>query len=259
MDFLKKHYEKLILSVVLLVVAGTAFWLVQKVDSVRTSLAEQLNQTGATKKKPLKPVDLTNDVAALQQLSQPYQIDLSKGHSVFNPIRWIRGNDGTPRPDPRLDLASVVKLVGTKPLNLTLVYLGPTGTGDPYRYQFSVTRDYEKKVSNRRPITISLTEGTKNDWFYLREVRGPKESAGEVVIELIEGGERATLQKDKPFSRPRGYQADLKFEAKDFPARRVDDSITIAGTAYKIVAIGKDEVVVSAPNGTRTTIKLSTP
>ncbi|MCW5556717.1 MAG: hypothetical protein KIT22_02570 [Verrucomicrobiae bacterium] len=260
MDFLKKHYEKLILSVVLLVVAGTAFWLVQKVDTVRTTLAEQLNQTVGGKKKALKPADLTNDVVALQQLSQPYELELSKGHSVFNPIRWIRGTDGAPRPDPGLDLASVVKLVDTKPLNLLVVYLGPTGTGDPYRYQFNVTREYDKKVSNRRSITVSLVEGTKNDWFYLREVHGPKDSAGEVVIELIEGGERATLQKDKPFARVRGYQADLKYEAKDFPARRVDDSINIAGTAYKIVAIGKDEVVVSAPNGTRTTIKkLSTP
>jgi hypothetical protein len=259
MDFLKKHYEKLILSVVLLVVAGAAFWLVQKVDSVRTSLAEQLNQTVGGKKKALKQVDLTNDVVALRQLSQPYQLDLSGGHSVFNPIRWIRGSDGTPKPDPRLDLANVLKLVATKPLDLIVVYLGPTGTGEPFRYQFSVTREYDKKVSNRRSITVSLTEGTKNDWFYLREVRGPKESAGEVVLELIEGGERVTLQKDKPFHKTRGHQADLKFENKDFPGRRVDDSITIAATAYKIVAIGKDEIVVSAPNGTRTTIKLSTP
>jgi hypothetical protein len=258
MDFLKKHYEKLILSVVLLVVAGAAFWLTQRVESVRTTLEEQLKLTVGMKKKALKPVDLAGDVAALKQLSEPSDLDLSSKHNVFNPIRWIRGADGVPKPDPRRDLANSLKLVATSPLNLTVVYLGPTGTGDPYRYQFSVSRDYEKKVSSRRPVTVSLTEGTKNEWFYLREIRGPKESSSEVVIELIEGNERATLSKDKPFARGRGFQADLRFEAKDFPARRVDDSLNLGGSLYKIVAIGKEELVVSAPNGTRTTVKLST-
>lgn len=258
MDFLKKHYEKLILSVVLLVVAGAAFWLTQRVESVRTTLEEQLKLTVGMKKKALKPVDLSGDLAALKQVSEPSALDLSSKHNVFNPIRWIRGADGVPKPDPRRDLANSLKLLSTSPLNLTVVYLGPTGTGDPYRYQFSVTRDYEKKVSSRRPVTVSLTEGTKNEWFHLREVRGPKESAGEVVIELIEGNERASLSKDKPFARARGFQADLRFEAKDFPARRVDDSLNLGGSQYKIVAIGKEELVVSAPNGTRTTVKLST-
>ncbi|MBX3734850.1 MAG: hypothetical protein KF791_19910 [Verrucomicrobiae bacterium] len=258
MDFLKKHYEKLIFSVVLLVVAVTAFWLTQRVESVRSTLADQLSQTGSIKKKPLKPVELANDLAALRQVSQNHRLEFPPNHNVFNPIRWKRGNDGVPRPDPERDLANALKLLATQALPLTIEYLGPTGTGDPFRYQFRVTREYDKKVSNRRPITVSLTEGTKNDWFYLREVRGPKDSAGEVVIELIDGGERATLAKEKPFSRPRGYQADLKFENKDYPRRRVDDSINILGSIYKIVAIGKDEIVVSAPNGTRTTIPSST-
>lgn len=257
MDFLKKHYEKLILSVVLLVVAGTAFWLTQKVDSVQTTLDEQLKLTGGIKKKALKPVDLTNDVVALKQVSEPFDLDLSSQHNVFNPFRWIRGADGLPKPDPKRDLANSLRLVSTSPLNLAVVYLGPTGTGDPYRYQFSVIRDFEKKPSNRRSVTVTLTEGTKNDWFHLREVHGPKDTSGEVVIELIEGAERVTLSKDKPLSRARGYQADLRFEQKDFPARRVDDSLNLSGSQYKIVAIGKEELVVSAPNGTRTTVKLS--
>lgn len=260
MDFLKKHYEKLILSVVLLVVAVTAFWLTQKVESVRTTLEEQLKLTVGSKKKVLKPVDLTNDLAALKRVSEPFQLELSGSHNVFNPIRWIRGSDGTSiKPDPRRDLANSLKFVTATPLNLTLVYLGPTGTGDPFRYQFSVTRDFEKKVANRRPITVSLTEGTKNEWFHLREVHGPKDTATEVVIELIEGGELITLTKDKPVHRARGFQADLRFEAKDFAARRVDDALNLSGSQYKIVAIGKDELVVSAPNGTRTTVKLSPP
>lgn len=116
MDFLKKHYEKLIFSVVLLVVAVTAFWLTQRVESVRSTLADQLSQTGSIKKKPLKPVELSNDLAALRQVSQNYRLDFPPSHNVFNPIRWKRGTDGVPRPDPERDLANALKLLATQPL-----------------------------------------------------------------------------------------------------------------------------------------------
>ena len=40
----------------------------------------------------------------------------------------------------------------------------------------------------------------------------------------------------------------------DFPQKRVGDSITLSGAVHKIVAIEKDELVVSAPNSVRTTV-----
>lgn len=254
MEFLKKHYEKIVLSAVLLVVAGVAFWLTQAVSQVQSSLDEQLKARVRGSKKQLQPVDLTNSVAAVQQLDKPSSLDLTGGHSVFNPARWIRGSDGAPKLDPRQDLSATLKLVQTRPLNLRIVYVGPTGVGDPYRYEFSIEQQHSKKASDRRAVTMSLTEGTKNNLFRLQEVRGPKEAAGEVVIQLL-GGETFTLAKGKPFEKVMGYSADLKFESRDFAAKRADDSLTLSGSNYKIVAIGKDELVVSAPNGTRTTIK----
>jgi hypothetical protein len=256
MDFLKKHYEKIILSVVLLVVAAAAFWLTQTVSEVQASLEEQLQTKVRGNKKQLQPVDLTNAITAVQLISKPVALDLSGDHNVFNPVRWIRGADGVPKPDPRLELSTTLKLTQTRPLFLSITYLGPTGIGDPYRYQFSIEQQAAKKVSDRRPVTLSLTEGTKNNFFRLQEVRGPKDTSGEVVIELV-GGERATLTKSKPFQKAMGYMADLRFENRDFIGKRADDNLVLAGTTYKIVAIGKDELVVSAPNGTRTTIKLS--
>jgi hypothetical protein len=118
MEFLKKHYEKVVLSAVLLVVAGVAFWLTQAVSQVQTSLDEQLKARVRGSKKQLQPVDLTNAVAAVQQLDKPSPLELSGGHGVFNPSRWIRGSDGSPKLDPRQDLSATLKLVQTKPLNL---------------------------------------------------------------------------------------------------------------------------------------------
>jgi hypothetical protein len=254
MEFLKKHYEKIVLSAVLLVVAGVAFWLTQAVSEVQTSLDEQLKARVRGARKQLQPVDLTNSVAAVQQLEKPSALELSGGHSVFNPSRWIRGSDGAPKLDPRQDLAASLKIVQTKPLNLRIVYVGPTGVGDPYRYEFNIEQQHSKKASDRRPVTMSLTEGTKNNLFRLQEVRGQKDSAGEVVIQLL-GGETITLVKGKPYEKVMGYSADLRFENRDFAGKRADETLIITGTTYKIVAIGKDELVVSAPNGTRATIK----
>lgn len=256
MDFLKKHYEKLILSVVLLVVAAAAFWLTQNVSAVQSSLEEQLQTRVRGSRRPLPPVDLTNSIAAVESMSRPVNLDLSGDHNVFNPIRWIRGTDLAPKPDPRQDLARTLNLVATRPLNLSITYIGPTGIGDPYRYQFTIEQQHAKKPSDRRPVTLSLVEGTKNNFFLLREVRGPKDSAGEVVIELA-SGERVTLAKGKPFEKVMGHLADLRFENRDFLGKRADDTLVLAGTTYKIVAIGKEELVISAPNSTRTTIKLS--
>ena len=72
--------------------------------------------------------------------------------------------------------------------------------------------------------------------------------------QLIETRERFILTKEKDFRKPFGYAADLRSEGKDFPAKRVDDALNLSGVTYKIVAIGKDELVVSAPNQVRTTI-----
>jgi len=256
MEFLKKHYEKIILSVVLLVVAAAAFWLTQTVSQVQESLEQQLQTRVRGNKKQLQPVDLTNALAAVQQISKPVVLDLSGEHNVFNPIRWIRGADGVPKPDPRRDLNTALKLLITRPLNLSITYLSPTGIGDPYRYEFRIEQQHAKKLSDRRPVTLSLTEGTKNNFFRLHEVHGAKDTSGEVVIELV-SGDRVTLAKDKPFEKVMGYQADVRFENRDFKSKRADENLVLTGTTYKIVAIAKDELVVSAPNGIRTTVKLS--
>lgn len=258
MEFLKKHYEKLVLSVVLLVVAGVAFWLTQTVSQVKTSLEEQLQTKVRGAKKPFQPVDLTNAVVAIQQFSKPAQLDLAQPHDLFNSERWIRGADGLPKPDPRRELSTALKLMGTKPLSLVLTYVDVVGIGDPIRYQFSIEQQHAKKPSDRRQVTLSLTEGTKNNYFRLVEVRGSKDKSTEVVVELVSGGDRVVLTKGKPFQKTMGYTADLRYEARDFLNKRADETLSVAGTTYKIVAISRDELVVSAPNGTRTSVKLST-
>ena len=92
--------------------------------------------------------------------------------------------------------------------------------------------------------------------FVLREIKGPKENPSELTIELVEGG-IASVNLAKPFTKVMGYSVDLRheLEKKEFLGKRVDETFTLDNVVYKIVAITKDEVVVSDPSSKRTIIR----
>ncbi len=254
MDYLKKHYEKLVLFVVLFGLAASAFWLTNQVGAIRTTLEEQLRTATGGKQKSLPRADLTNASVALARIGGNYQVVLDGEHKTFNPARWIKSGDGYRRQSDKA-VAVVVGKVG--PLNLNLTYTGVAGTPENIRYQFTVEKAYEKLPAKQRPLTVSLTEGTKNETFMLREVKGAKESATEVVVELVDGGAKVELVRDKTFSKVFGYAADLKVENsnREYPKRRQDDSVNVNGTSYKIISITPEEVIFEAPNKTRTSLK----
>ncbi len=256
MDFIKKHYEKLVLSVVLLAVAVAAFLLVVEVGNVKQMLADQLQQRTTTKGAPLKPVDLSTNQAVVNRLAARIQFSLDGDHNTFNPGTWDKSGDGLRRKPGRAGLAGLT-ITRVTPLNLVIAYKGVAGTEEEPRYQFSMTKEYEKQPSQRRLQTFSLTQGAKDRGIQLIEVRGPRSAPTELVCELIDSRERFVVGPDKDFKKAFGHSADLRSEGRDFPAKRVDDSLVLAGVTYKIVAIGKDELVVSAPNQVRTTIAAS--
>jgi len=253
MDFIKKHYEKLVLSVVLLAVAVAAFLLVVEVGNVKQTLADQLQQRVTTKGTPLKPVDLSTNQAVVNRLSQRVQFTLDGDHNTFNPGTWEKTGEGFRRKPGKAGLAGL-SITKVTPLNLVVSYKGVAGIADNPRYQIGIAKEYEKLPRQRQPVITSLVAGAKDRMIQLVEVRGPKEDPTELVCELIDSRERFVISRDKDFRKAFGYSADLRSEGRDFPARRVDDSLVLAGVTYKIVAIGKDELVVSAPNQVRTTI-----
>jgi len=78
-----------------------------------------------------------------------------------------------------------------------------------------------------------------------------------VELKLMDTGETVTLTKDKPFLRVDGYMADLFYPPanRKWTGRRVGDVIPIEKETYNIVAITKDEVVLSARSGKKTSLK----
>lgn len=256
MDFLKKHYEKIALAVVLLGVAVAAFLLTIEVGNIRQSLADQLQQRARKKGKELKLVDLTTNELALRRAAGGITLELDGPHNTFNPGTWEKSGDSYRRKAGRgiLDLLEYSRAV---PLSLVVSFSGVAGLADAPRYQFSVAREYEKLPAKQRPVVASLSPGTKNDLFVLREVKGPPDNPTELVCELLETGERFVVKKDAPYRRTVSYAASLKYEGREFSNKRAEESINAGGVTYKIVAIAKDELVVSPPNQTRLILKLN--
>ena len=65
----------------------------------------------------------------------------------------------------------------------------------------------------------------------------------------------AALSKPKPFRRVDAYMADLKYspEGKNWQDQRVNDDLKFAGDDYIIVAINRNEVVLSAKSNQKKT------
>ncbi|MFM7804359.1 MAG: hypothetical protein ACKPGK_07680 [Verrucomicrobiota bacterium] len=261
MEFIKKHYEKLVLGVVLLAVAGLAVYLVFAVSQVRSDLESALQQFAGAKQKPLVPENLETNLASLQRVTAKAPVVLAgPDHYTFNPITWARAAGGRLEPTRARPDTGVAGLtyVASHDLVLEIAFEQVAGTPESPRYQFSVRRDYEKTVNARRAMVESVAVGSENkdQLFRLVEVQGPKEAPTNFVCELISTRETFNLSKGKNFRRTQGYSADLRYEAdrRDFPQKRVGDAITLSGAVHKIVAIEKDELVVSAPNSVRTTV-----
>lgn len=256
MEFLKKHYEKIALAVVLLGVAVAAFLLTIEVSNVKQSLADQLQQRARKKGKELKVVDLSTNELALKRAAEGITLELDGAHNTFNPGTWEKSGDSYRRKAGRgiMDLLEYTRAV---PLNLVVSFSGVAGLADAPRYQFSVVREFEKVPAKQRPSMASLTAGTKNDLFVLREVKGPPDNPTELVCELLETGERFVVKKDAPYHKTVSYAANLKYEGRELNNKRADDSLNLGGVSYKIVAIAKDELVVSPPNQTRIILKLN--
>ncbi len=261
MDFLKKHYEKLILGFVLLSVAGVALYLVLTVGQVRGDLDKALEQFAGAKPKELQPANLSTNESALIKVTHPRAVLLGAlDHFTFNPVPWARGANGRwdrtkPRPDTG---AAGLSYARTQELLLEIAFAQVAGTPEAPRYQFMIRKDFEKKSADRRSSveSVAVGGGNKDQLFKLLEIRGPKEDPSEFSCEIVATREPFVLSKVKTFKKVRGYSADLHYEAerKDFSQKRVGDSINLSGVSYKIVAIEKDELVVSAPNSVRSTV-----
>ena len=263
MEFLKKHYEKVLLGVVLLGLTAGAVSLPLMISGERQAEIDKTNEIVKRAPKPLEPIDLKSTEDLLARASARPALDLASSNRVFNSMPWQKRPDGSIfKVTPGNTGPEAVTILKLTPLHTTISLdtISPSDSG--VRYLIGVEREAAATVANRKKKQYSAALNQKNDSFLLREVKGAPENPSELILELNDTNERVSVTREKPFTREDGYMADLRYEPdrKNWPGVRVGAGgpgtlpIMIAGESYIVVAINKTEVVLSAKSNNKKTV-----
>jgi hypothetical protein len=262
MNFIKKNYEKVLLSAVLLGLVVAVAFLPFQVASERQALDEQKNSIIGKPIKPLPPLDLkrANDARDLCDHPPLFKYD-APTHNLFNPVPWQRTSERLVKLSGTRDTgAERVEVAKISPLYLviSLESVGASGSN----YLVKVERETATRSADRIKSRY-VAPGEKTETFLLREARTTADKPVELSIELNDTGARGTISAGKPFRRVDGYTADLKYEPekRNWPGKRVGAALQLAGEDYVISAINliasnQYEVVLSEKKSAKkTTIK----
>lgn len=247
MQFLKKHFEKILLGMVLAGLIGVLVFMVFYIAADKQEMEQHVTELINPPVKALLDLDLTTNRAAMSRFQSPYNLDFETGNKVFNPFDWQK------TPDGRLVKKSSVGLQVAVVTNITPLYLilslddvitNELGT----RYVIGVTKQAAPTAAKRAKQRRFVSIGDKsNDTFALLEVKGSPENPEALVFKLIDSGETAVVTPDKPFLRPDGYMADFRYdpEKKVFRGRRSGDKVAFGGAEYMVVEVNRNELILA--------------
>jgi hypothetical protein len=252
MDFIKKHYEKALLGIVLLLAMAAMALLLIWIPNEKAALEEERNKIMQRPVKPLTNLDLSVSAGVMGRLSGPLGTDFGRPHNLVNPVQWQKGVDGRliklEKGNEIGPEAAIVTKTTPLYLVLTLDSVGTSSpTNPPSGYLIGLERQAAPQVDKRRKKqAFAKRDEKKEETFTLRDIKGPADNPTELVLELSDTGDRISLSKDKPYKRVDGYMADIRYdpEKRNFLNQRVDARFVINSERYKIVAITENEVVV---------------
>ena len=264
MDFLKKHYEKVLLGVILLGLAVAVAFLPFTIAGEKQKLEDLRNQLSHPTVKALTNLDFVGMSNVLKQVAVPTMVSFSDPNKLFNPMPWQKAADGHLIKKDTTNIGpNALIITNRKELSLviTLDDVMVTETGNRYRVGVKKEASSNSKEWTKAQKYCKL--GDKTDTFVLREAKAEPDNPANVTLtlELNDTGERVKLSKEKPFKRVDGYTVDVKYPPENTsfpPARRVGATLSFNGEDYNIVAITENEMVLSAKsNQKRTTVKYS--
>ncbi|HEY1173411.1 MAG TPA: hypothetical protein VGH19_18725 [Verrucomicrobiae bacterium] len=260
MQFLKKHYEKIILCIVLLALAVAAVMLSIKVSNVKRSLVKAGKTIDSYPRVPLKAVDLTAFQNSLAVHTNAPALSMTNRHLLFNPVRWYK------KPDGNIIKVSTGSEIGIgalqassiRPLKRIVSLESASGTGEKARYNIGIVKQAGATPADRRKITQFASLNEKNKYFMLKEVRGDVPIEATLVLVWLEDetNDELLVSKAMPSEKTTDYVVDMAYppDNQEFKGKRVNESITIAGENYIIIAITETQVVMSAERNQKRTI-----
>ena len=256
MQFLKRHWEKILLSAVLAGLGVAAFWLSVAVKEATKETKAKLRQ--ASKSKPYEPVNLAVLRDGLRSLTNPPPFSLSGEHNLFNPVTWkTRRNEWFPFKATITGPAALV-VTDIRPLYFTLGLESQQGVDGfnliakhDWRDLGPTLRWYARvgeKATVRKPYPIVGTNGAPDNPAMLV-----------LQVKIPETDEVVAVSSNAPYKTVEGYEADLNYKASDmtnrFTQKHVDNPLNLSGEPYKVIAIASNAVTVQNTNTLQKTEK----
>jgi hypothetical protein len=257
MNFVKKHYEKIFLGVVLLGLFVALLYLPFAIQHNKEELDDIVNGIIQTRPKLLDPLDMSQQDAALGRVQSSYDLDFDTTNRLFNPMKWQKTPDGHWVENlTGNEIAAGVKVVKITPLNfiLRLDSVEAANSFSAARYVISVERQDAPIAPQRRPRKHYLSVGDKDAELSLISVTGPADNP-QLLVQVLTSGEQVTIKKSKPFQEITSYAADLRYPPQNHQwyDQRVDSIINLYGEDYKVVVIEQNDVVISAESNHKKT------
>jgi hypothetical protein len=246
MQFLKKHYEKILLGFVLAGLIGVLVFMLFYIAADRQAMEDKINSVINSPAKPLPDLDLTTNSAAVTRLQSPLVLDLENGNKIFNPFEWQKTLDGQFVKKANLT-AQVAVVTNITPLYLVLS-LDSVATNElGARYVIGVEKQAAASAAKRRKQQRYVSVGDKNDTFLLLEAKGAAENPDALVIKILDTGETAVVTHDKPFRRVDAYMADFRYdpEKKVFHNCRTGTKLSFGGTDYLVFEVNQNELILA--------------
>jgi hypothetical protein len=271
MEFLRKHYEKILLCVVLLGLAAATVWMKAAIDEAQrrttappegpTPAPSPRRRTGApvaaaARAAATNLIDLSEDVQAMAQMTNPPMAVLSGAHNLFNPVTWKRKSNG--------DLFKVLKagpdaliVSNIIPLYTIVNYDHPSGDG--VTYVMSTQQHIEEQQAGTAHKTVEYVkkdQKPKSGLYIIRGTKGAEEAPTELNLEIPQTGEtNVWISTNNPYKRVDSHLVDLKYdpETKVLLKQKVDDWIKLENEPYKIVEITNNAVRIQSSKSSKVT------
>jgi hypothetical protein len=267
MDFLKKHYEKIILGLVLVVVMFLALQIPSDINGEKRDQDERERKIKTQATNAVTPVDLVPMRQSVQNLNAPVPTKFAEpGHNVINPVLWKKGARGEmvkiPTPEDAIRRLLIKEIT---PLRLTILLEKELKfSADSHRMKITITDESLVPRVRRRPQSREpkVKEGESNDLFKVVAVTGPADNPSEVKIELRKGAKQIVIKRGETFSEVIAHEADLEYppENKTFNDILVGGTISFNDERYKVIAITGSAVTIEGQTTPkRYTIEASAP
>ncbi len=195
MEFIKKNYEKIILSLVLLGLVGVLAFMPVMIISDQQRMRDLRDTVRHPKAVPLADLDLSRQTNVMDRLQSPEDLDFSTTNKLFNPVQWVKNKDGTlMKITTGHEIGPGAAVIARiTPLYFTIA-LDSVITNEPgARYVFSIEDQTAPIPAQRhkRPHYASKGEtvsdkmvGGKNEGFTLKDVKGAPENPDQLVLLL---------------------------------------------------------------------------